>query len=64
MMEEKKKLCPGCKRPLPEGYKHLYCESCRTKHADNTKKAGKAALGIAGIVLTVFAAGKFNSKNL
>ena len=27
-----------CKRPLPEGYKHKYCENCRGKQAEDVKK--------------------------
>lgn len=63
MMEKKKNICLGCKRPLPDGYKYRYCEACRTKQADNAKKALKIVGGIGLTILTVFTAGKFNSKN-
>lgn len=42
-----------CNKPLPEGYKHKYCEACRNKHAHAAKKAGKWAAGI-GAAATFF----------
>lgn len=56
-----------CKRPLPEGYKHKYCENCRGKQAEDVKKGGVGLLGILGLVgsiaLTVATKGKFNPKD-
>ena len=48
------RLCKNknCNKPLPEGYKHKYCEACRNKHIHTAKKAGKWAAGI----VTTFAA--------
>lgn len=53
----KQKVCKNknCQKPLPEGYKYKYCEACRNKHADNVKKVGKPALGVA--VLAVVSIG-------
>lgn len=55
-----------CKRPLPEGYKHKYCENCRSKQAEDVKKGGVGLLGVLGlvgtVVLTVATKGKFNPK--
>ncbi len=35
-----------CQRPLPEGYKHKYCENCRNEQAQKTRNFGKVALGV------------------
>lgn len=49
-MEQTQRLCKNkkCRKPLPEGYKHKYCEACRTQQAHNAKQAGKAALSGCG----------------
>ena len=56
-----------CKRPLPEGYKHKYCEKCRGKQAEDVKKGGVGLLGVlglvGGVVLTVVTKGKFNPND-
>lgn len=56
-----------CKKALPEGYKHKYCEACRNKHAENTKKTLKAVGGAVGgavaVVLVALTAGKINPNN-
>lgn len=63
------KLCKNkkCQKPLPEGYKHKYCEACRTQHAHNAKNAGKAVLGVVGVIgttaLAVLTKGKINTKS-
>lgn len=33
------KVCKNkkCMKPLPEGYKHKYCEACRNQHAQKVK---------------------------
>lgn len=52
-----------CLRPLPEGYKHKYCESCRNQHVKHFKDAGKTVLGFVGLaVLGVLTKGKINPK--
>lgn len=55
-----------CLKPLPEGYKHRYCEACRNQHAQNLKNGFKAVAGVAGtvacVVVTVATVGKINSK--
>ena len=55
-----------CRKPLPEGYKHRYCESCRTKQAQQFKNAGKAVLSlgvtVGGAALAVVTKGKFEPK--
>lgn len=52
-MESAQRVCKNknCRKALPEGYKHWYCEACRNKHAQNLKKAGEGVLGVAGVVL-------------
>ena len=44
------KVCKNkkCMKPLPEGYKHKYCEACRNQHAQKVKNGLKAAAGLAG----------------
>lgn len=54
-------------KPLPEGYKHKYCEACRNQHAQKVKNGLKAAAGLAGtaacFAVTIVTAGKINLKN-
>ena len=45
-----------CQRPLPEGYKHKYCESCRNRQVKHLKNAGSALLSFVGAVGTVIIA--------
>ena len=56
-----------CLKPLPEGYKHKYCEACRNQQAQKVKNGFKAAASVAGtvacVVVTVFTAGKVKPKN-
>ena len=56
-----------CKRTLPEGYKHKYCENCRGKQAEDVKKRGVGLLGVLGVVgsvaIAVITKGKFNPKD-
>lgn len=40
-----------CQRPLPEGYKHKYCENCRNEHVKRIKDAAKATLSVAVVVV-------------
>lgn len=55
-----------CQKPLPEGYKHKYCEACRNQQAQkakNTLKGIGAGLGTAACVaITVVTAGKVKIK--
>ena len=55
-----------CQKPLPEGYKHKYCEACRNQHAQTAKNIGKGALGVLGTVgcvaIAVVTGGKINLK--
>ena len=46
------KVCKKCQRPLPEGYKHKKCESCRNLSIQNIKNGGKAVLSIVAVVGT------------
>ena len=48
----------NCRKILPEGYKHWYCETCRNKHAQNLKKAGECVLSVAGVALLVVTGGR------
>ncbi|EPI60142.1 hypothetical protein HMPREF1580_00577 [Gardnerella vaginalis JCP8070] len=54
----------NCKKVFPVGYKHKYCEACRNKHAETTKKTLKAVFGtaISGAVLAL-TAGTIKPKN-
>lgn len=55
-----------CQRPLPEGYKHRYCENCRNEHTKLIKDTGKAVAGVAvvvvGPVIALITKGKINLK--
>lgn len=56
-----------CLKPLPEGYKHKYCEACRNQQAQKVKNGFKTAASVAGtvacVVVTVVTAGKVKPKN-
>ena len=56
-----------CLKPLPEGYKHKYCEACRNQQAQKVNNGFKAAASVAGtvacVVVTVVTAGKVKPKN-
>ena len=65
MEKMKQRVCKNkkCQKPLPDGYKHKYCEACRNNHAHTAKNIGKGALAFLGTAaLTIFTAGRFNSK--
>lgn len=66
-MDKKQRMCMKCKRPLPEGYRHLCCESCRTKQVENVKKATKTVMGVtavaASIAVVIGTAVKINPKD-
>lgn len=66
-MEKKQRMCMKCKRPLPEGYRHIFCESCRTKQAEDVKKVTKKVMGVtaavASIAVVIGTAGKINPKD-
>ena len=55
-----------CQRPLPEGYKHKYCENCRNEQAQKAKNFGKGALGVVAtagsIALAIITKGKIDPK--
>lgn len=65
----KNRVCKNkkCLKPLPEGYKHKYCEACRNQQAQKVKNGFKAAASVAGtlacVVVTVVTAGKVKPKN-
>lgn len=60
------KFCKNrkCQKPLPIGYKHKYCESCRNGQANQVKELGSVALGLAvcvfGTLIKVATKGKVN----
>lgn len=63
MMENKVCKNKKCMKPLPESYKHKYCEACRNQHAQNVKNGFKAVASVAGSVAIMLAtAGKANTK--
>ena len=59
-------VCKKCRKPLPEGYKHKKCESCRNAQVQGVKNGLKAAAGVAGAVasfaVVIFTIGKVNPK--
>lgn len=63
------KVCRNkkCKKVLPEGYTHRYCESCRNQHVESVKNAGKGlltlAVSVAGLAIVVITKGKINPKD-
>lgn len=65
-METELKKCKNekCQRILPEGYKHKYCEHCRTMRAsqikENSKKTLNVAMFVGGAVVTIATRGKIN----
>ena len=54
------KICKNkkCQKPLPNGYRHKYCERCRNGQAKQVRELGKAALSLALVVVSVAARGK------
>lgn len=54
--EKKVKTCMKCHRTLPQGYKHLYCESCRNQQVENIKNGGGVV--VAGVALASAAGAK------
>lgn len=59
---EKKCKNKKCQRPLPEGYKHKYCENCRNERTKLFKDVGKTAGGLAVFALAIITNGKINPK--
>lgn len=51
MKAKETKLCKNknCQKPLPEDYKHKYCEACRNKRLDKIKDGKKIALSVLGL---------------
>ena len=52
------RVCKKCQKPLPEGYKHKYCEACRNQYAQTTKNALKwfgacAATTVSAIMVVI-----------
>lgn len=64
----KHRVCKNkkCQRPLPEGYKHKYCESCRNNQVKMVRETGKKVLGfvvmLGGVAVTVGTKGRINPK--
>ena len=60
------RVCKKCQKPLPEGYKHKYCEACRNQHAQTAKNAlkgiGVSAATAASVVLVAITGGKINPR--
>ena len=65
-MENKVCKNKNCMKPLPEGYKHKYCEACRNRQAQKVKNGFKTAAGIVGtaacFAVTIVTDGKINPK--
>lgn len=51
-----------CKRLLPAGYKHKYCENCRNEHVKQIKDVGKAVAGVTVFVVGAALKGKINHR--
>lgn len=50
------KVCKKCQKPLPEGYKHKQCESCRNAQVQGVKKGlGVAAAGVGAVAVAIAA---------
>lgn len=49
-MEQKVCKNKKCQKPLPVGYKHNYCESCRNGQAKQVKDLCKGALSLVAVV--------------
>ncbi len=45
-MENRECKNKKCRRVLPEGYKHKYCENCRNEKVKRVRDTGKAALSV------------------
>lgn len=58
------KVCKKCQKPLPEGYKHKKCESCRNAQVQDVKNGLKAVARVVGVVAVVWSLqkGKVNPK--
>ena len=61
-MENKVCKNKNCMKPLPEGYKHKYCEACRNRQAQKVKNGFKTAAGIVGTVAGAVMACKATTK--
>lgn len=53
-----------CMKPLPDGYKHKYCEACRNQQAQLVKNGLKAAASVACLAVTVRTVGKIYLKKI
>lgn len=66
MMEIKYCKNKKCQRPLPEGYKHKYCENCRNEHVKQVKNGLKAMLScvffVGSTAIAIATKGKINPK--
>ena len=65
MKKDTTRVCKSknCSRPLPEGYKYKYCESCRNGQVETIKKVFKGIGAVAGTVLTIVVAISPKGKN-
>ena len=68
MEKTKQRVCKNkkCQKPLPDGYKHKYCEACRNNQAHTAKNIGKGALAVlvtaGGLIASAITAGRINPK--
>ncbi|WP_391117491.1 hypothetical protein [Psychrobacillus sp. L3] len=62
-MENRQCKKKKCKRSLPDGYKHKYCENCRNDQVKQVKNARNAVLAVVGsTVIAIVTKGKINLK--
>lgn len=57
------KVCRNkkCLKPLPESYKHKYCEACRNNQAQKVKNYTKTLGTVASVAIAVFTGIKIKS---
>ena len=61
-MKSRKCMNKKCQRPLPEGYKHKYCENCRNEHVKKIKDVGKGAVPVGLFLISIVTKGRINIK--
>ncbi len=60
MQDKEIKYCKNkdCNKPLPDGYKHKYCEACRNKRVERFKNIGKGVGSVLGVAVLIISGGK------
>lgn len=65
MKNKETRVCKNkkCQKPLPEDYKHSYCEACRNKRLDKIKDGKKLALSSVSLGVGLIVKGISENKN-